>query len=83
MIVLQSNGHGYNEHTQTDKYKAKDAPNVPPENVHKTPIREQHMRCEQALRFISFRFVRGFSYLLQMNVEGSLRCGSTEANVRL
>ena len=83
MIVLQSNGPGYNDHTQTDKYKANDAPNVPPENIHKTPRREQHVLCVQALRFISFRFVRGFSYLLQMNMEGSLRCGSTEANVRL
>ena len=56
-IVLKSNGPGYNDHTQTDKCKAKDAPNVPPENIHKTPRRELHAICVQALRFISFRFV--------------------------
>ena len=45
VIVLQSNGPAYNDHTQTDKYKAKDALNVPPENIHKTPRRALNYRC--------------------------------------
>ena len=45
MIVLQSNDPGYNDHTQTDKYKAKDAPNVPLENIHKIPRRDVNYRC--------------------------------------
>ena len=49
MIVLQSNGPGYNDHTQTDKYKAKDAPNVPLENVHKTPRRDVNYRCQTSV----------------------------------